>query len=1005
MKKDVEKVHKTIHNFISQDLIKYWIDQINLQDAYIQELFTLTQSFKGKLSGLKDPLQIFPIHLEFYHKLYDEIQNKKKEGAPLKKIPDLLKLQDSLDLILNKAPLILKKEQNVDRFTIRKNDKWSIRFIKIFKIAAYRVSIIPVKIWNLIRILFKKKPVKIRFWSHKIRYRAFLKYHFENEYLLDLDQYYNSVNRRITSVIDEFWKYLSTVFPDETSFMDQNKKTDAVQIISVADEKVHEIHASFDELTESLSADLDNLLQYRTDIVWKDYELAGTFEFRNKQLKAKYLDKKSRKTIQQWQSDAEGWGNTFYAIFDDWKSDLEIYMLRNKILTETYRLGKMQQSEDYTFIPDLNSLNHVFDEARIHLKEPDENLRKSFVEVRYLINKEIGKKLIPSITEKLGSKNMTGLISKLENDIEESLGILSESHVIVKAENYQRPLKSSELDTISVTDLTSFEMLPRLKNALNNTRNTLFAGLAEINEQIQDLDNIAVFALETAISNIENQQSENVESLKIAMDGIERATMKTGQVGEGISKLYHKSYGDILGSILEFCDKLKGYTDNENILDLKVRIVKSIAIERSKSLRREIADRILLTFKQIWQQLTTMTVSSRDWILRSRKLFLLTAPTPVLSREVSDFLAYSNKKIEGLPVLYKNLYKIHPVKDTSLFVGREQELERLNKAYNNWLEGNYAATVLIGEKWGGSTSLISNFIATAPLKFSLKRIILNDRILDGETMIHAISKEIGAGEILDLDDLIHYLNGLPSKKIIILEDIQKLFLRKVNGFRSLMMLFKLINYTNRNIFWLASCTVYAWNYLKNAISIHDYFSHIIEMKKLSEQEIIEIIKRRNRISGLNIIFEPDPNNKNIRKKMKALSEEEQQTVLQKIYFDDLSDFSESNISLALIFWLLSTREISESSLLIGAFEKPDLSFIKVIGMDRVMTLLALILHDGLNEKEIADVNNITLEQSRMTILMLLEDGVIYREHEQYLVSPLIYRNVIKLLKSKNLLQE
>jgi hypothetical protein len=229
-------------------------------------------------------------------------------------------------------------------------------------------------------------------------------------------------------------------------------------------------------------------------------------------------------------------------------------------------------------------------------------------------------------------------------------------------------------------------------------------------------------------------------------------------------------------------------------------------------------------------------------------------------------------------------------------------------------------------------------------------------------------------------------------------------MRKVNGFQSLIVLFKLINNTNKNIFWLASCTVYAWNYLKNAISIHDYFSHIILMEKLSEQEIVEIIKRRNRISGLNVIFESD-NNRNIRKKIKGLTEEQQQILLQKAYFDELSGFSESNISLALIFWLLSTKKITENKLIIGHFEKPDLSFVKVISMERVLTLLALILHDGLSESELSDVNNITIDEAKLTVLMLLEDGVIYRENKNYLVNPLIYRNVIKLLMNKNLIQE
>ena len=98
------------------------------------------------------------------------------------------------------------------------------------------------------------------------------------------------------------------------------------------------------------------------------------------------------------------------------------------------------------------------------------------------------------------------------------------------------------------------------------------------------------------------------------------------------------------------------------------------------------------------------------------------------------------------------------------------------------------------------------------------------------------------------------------------------------------------------------------------------------------------------------------------------------------------------------------KEISENKLIIGYFKKLDLSFVKVIKMDRILILMALILHDGLNEIELAKVNNITDEEAKLKLIMLLEDGVIYQHEDRYLVNPLIYRNVIKLLRGKNLLQ-
>ena len=70
----------------------------------------------------------------------------------------------------------------------------------------------------------------------------------------------------------------------------------------------------------------------------------------------------------------------------------------------------------------------------------------------------------------------------------------------------------------------------------------------------------------------------------------------------------------------------------------------------------------------------------------------------------------SLQKINNLPIVYQQLYKIQPLKEMSLFTGREKELKQLLHAYASWKEGKYAPTVIIGEKWSGHTTLINYFI-------------------------------------------------------------------------------------------------------------------------------------------------------------------------------------------------------------------------------------------------------------------------------------------------------
>jgi hypothetical protein len=1003
MRKENKVFLSIIDRFVSKNITLHLNRTIKSYEKLILKLYSLSDQFFQDLSGSEKYMDTFAAYLEYYDRMHDLIKTNQAEIDLVTDIPDFSLLEEEIKTLLEQYPEKIQEEQHSNRFTLLPDDLIWIRIFKIVKIGGYRLSLIPLTIGNFFRKLFKKEPKKPRYWSHNVPYHSLIKLHFEIELLGDLEKYRNSVLSTIGTVINESWVALRTFLPDESEFV-RNGRPDIESSKGKLDQHFNTLKKQMKDLQDNLAIDLNHILQGRIDNLFTEYPLAGTIEYRNRSLKTSRLSKKNKKVLELWGASTKGWGNTYYAIFDDWKSDLEIYTLRNKILSKTLWVGEMLKSDEYLFRNEITAINNVFDSADAKFNKIDGNLRKNLVETKYLITKNLNYTAIPALTGKIGSRNLSGLISMLEKEVESNLEELSDSHVIVRSEDYLRPLKSNELENISISDLAAFELLPKLRDTFANVKNLLFAKLAESNESIMDLDNIAVFALETALSNTENPDSDESESLKIAVEGIERAKRKANQIDQNINTLYKDKYEDILNSILEFTANLKNYTDNENVIELRVRIVKSKAIEHSKSIRRELKEKILNSIKQIW----IYTLRSFNFILVRisdlRKRFFLIAPQPVLTREVSDFLSYSNKKIDELPFLYKNLYKIQPISDRELFIGRNNELIKLRKAYENWMDGNYSTTVLIGEKWGGSTSLLSNFLTINSFKNKIHRIQVSERILDGQRFISWISGAIGVNEVKNLEELINLLNDLPSKKIIILEDIQKMYLRKINGFQSLRVLFELINNTHKNIFWVTSCTIYAWNYLKKSISIHDYFSHIILMEKLHENEIIDIIKKRNRISGLNVIFEPD-NKKISRKKIRSLSEEEQQKYLQKIFFDDLGDFSESNISLALLFWLLCTKEISESKLIIGDFEKPDLSFLKVINMDRVLILLALILHDGLNEQELSEVNNITSEESKLIVLMLLEDGIIYQENNNYLVNPLIYRNVIRLLKSKNLIQE
>ena len=83
------------------------------------------------------------------------------------------------------------------------------------------------------------------------------------------------------------------------------------------------------------------------------------------------------------------------------------------------------------------------------------------------------------------------------------------------------------------------------------------------------------------------------------------------------------------------------------------------------------------------------------------------------------------------------------------------------------------------------------------------------------------------------------------------------------------------------------------------------------------------------------------------KSYKKIGEEKKQDYLSRQYFSDLNKFAKSNISLALLFWLRSTKEVSGDTITIGSLRDMDFSFLTSLETSKVFTLHSLLIHDGL----------------------------------------------------------
>lgn len=893
-------------------------------------------------------------------------------------------LAESLNSILDEVEVQKEQPQKKERFVAIQNDSISIKLLKSIKFTGFHLSKTPTYFTNL----FRKKKKPVNYWSHSVHLRNLTEKHFKNELAKDL-----------VTVTDLFFKKLCFQYLEI-------KKWDEKSIDGYHDADQTVSSSTLNEFKRNLNLEireaLDEILETRTRAFITDFERAGTIELPNSLLSDSVIAKHSNEAEMLWAKNNHQWKNTIYALFEEWRSDIDIYTLRHKTLLQFGEFQSAQLKNLGEHIDtEINEIKGFIEESINAISTNSDSIQKELKRINYQANKKLDKELVPKLCDKLSSQHITNLINALEQNIKQNVKALSNEYVVVKTNTYDEPVKTVDLGKISPYELISFEMLEVFQDKLSSIRKELFIALEDSTLGVKDLDHIVTFSLSSAIFAIEEEGKSIDEAISIAQEGLTRTSDRLVETRKMLEEAITKNNEHLEAAVNQFCESIMELIVNENVREIKLRIAKAKTAKQAEEIKQEIGQKLIRRKNLILIGLKNGYNKVRTLIYETGERFILTAKKPILTKEISNFLIESQQTINRLPLIYRRLYRIEPIEDLELFEGRKEEFGALKVALENWKNGYFATTAIIGEKWGGLTSFLNFSVKEISFPCSVVRFSHKENIYSEEALIELLRKVLNTDDFENIDQVVEYLNDGP-KKVIIIEDLQNLYLRKVQGFGALVSFFQLITRTNTNVFWIVTTTVYTWTYLSKTININEYFSYVIEMKALNSEQIVNIIWKRNRISGFKIRFEASSEVLKERK-FNKMDDSGQQLLLKEEFFNDLNEFAKSNVSMALIFWLLSTKKIDEQTITIGTFYNPSLNFMTMLSMDKIYTLHCLILHDGLSEYQLSKVLNNSENSCRLSLLSLLEDGIVSKKDDTYMVNPLVYRATIGLLKSKNLI--
>jgi len=354
-----------------------------------------------------------------------------------------------------------------------------------------------------------------------------------------------------------------------------------------------------------------------------------------------------------------------------------------------------------------------------------------------------------------------------------------------------------------------------------------------------------------------------------------------------------------------------------------------------------------------------------------------------------------------LPYVYRRLYEIKPLEEEGFFEGRIKESAKLEEAFNHWNESNISSAIIVGEKGSGASSLLNKFVKNHN-DSNITRHQMTTLACTAEEFSLFFDALFEDNKLRDFESTVNFLNK-GRKRIIILEDIQHFYLKKPNGFEAINLLLELISQTAKNVFWLVGISTFSWNYFEKTIAIERFIRHKIILSPLNEEQIVTLIMKRHRVSGYDLKFDANQSQrKDLFTSLRKTTDNSQEG-LKKSFFTELNSFAQSNISLALLYWLHSAISFENNTVIIGKIKNIKFDFLTSLDATSIFTLHSLLLHDNLSITEHAAVFHQAEKQSRMTLMVLEDSGILISQNGEYTINQLIYRQVVTVLRNKNLI--
>jgi hypothetical protein len=877
------------------------------------------------------------------------------------------------------------KCQDIERYQIRSKDKFKIKTLKCFKRILLNCKWLKVWMFNVVRQITRKPSLNYDTGKQVILHRQLADYVF-------IHRFYEKFIEVLTEVLEqreEIFLQLKFIDQEITEKVFTNDKID--------EEATKEKIGSVQEKYKSTLKYLENFFDEVRPILNSDFEnlkpLVDTVEFPSSRISKTALEAKYIAFNQALNLLFEKYNTRISSIFDHWK-------LINRVRRFAFDTKKSFRGTSDCIAMQLKEHFQVNDQKTYDLLKlttdsfKDDKIDSNVVDQN--LNKELLQNHIPSYLNQILKLNVKEEVAILNDNIQNSILSINEPLYLPLKTNLSKVKSRKQLRKINLDEIIAGWCSEYINKPLDNENTLLINFQSETLVFLNELSGIIEYTNEYLKSNVQVDQAQHINEFKQGIDRAEHKALERITYCNTFSMELAKSLNHVYSELIK-----------EVILSISPEQLKSKHLQMYRKRILSDAKRKSYTYinliikhgKELYITLTRVIKHLRSKYTSYKEVLGLAVSESTINSEMSNYLSETETAIQKLPLMYQRLFSITPVENAKFRIARPFVVQQLEKAYSNWTAGKFAPTCLVGESGSGLTSLVNEFIEKFGHQYQVIRINPVCKIKNESAFIQLLSNALNKPELKSCEEIIDFLSSSNSRKIIILENIHKLYTRKMGGFSILFSLFKLISKTNSKVYWLNTCLFYTFKYFDYSIGINNYYAHIEKLDKLTNEQVTESIISRHKFSGYKLHFIP-PENFSPKRSFKKLNVTQQQEILQEDYFKRLFNYAQNNLSLALLFWMRSIVSI-ENNTFNMQFKNLNLFFVNSLNASQLATLYAMVLHGRMNINDHMEVFDLSEKESSNQLMVFVDDGILVKKENDYTINPLIYRQVINHLTSLN----